>query len=120
MNLRYVASALLALCAAPQLAMAATQDFTLTNKTGYEISDVYVSPSKTADWEEDVMGRDVLPNGEHVDITFSRDTDSCFWDMKVIYTDKTEAEWDNFNLCEVSKIKIFYNNKTDTTSATYE
>ncbi len=113
-----------ALCAAitlPQLALAGAQDFTLVNKTGYEIGEVYVSPAKTDDWEEDVLGQDVLPDGDRVDISFSRDTDACLWDMKVVYTvDNTTAEWERFNLCEVSKIKIFYNAKTDTTSASYE
>ncbi len=118
---RFVAATAISLCAfAPQALIAGDQDFTLKNKTGYEISEVYVSPSKSAEWEEDVLGRDVLGDGESVDITFSRKTKSCNWDMKVVYTDKTEAIWDSFNLCEVSKIKIFYNHKTDETSATYE
>ncbi len=105
---------------AAQTVSAGDQDFTLKNKTGYEISEVYVSPSKSAEWEEDVLGQDVLGDGESVEITFSRKTKSCYWDMKVVYTDKTEAIWDGFNLCEVSKIKIYYNAKTDETSATYE
>ena len=119
---RLVAGAVLCTAATlPQLALAGAQDFTLVNKTGYEIGEVYVSAAKTEDWEDDVLGRDVLPDGDRVDISFSRDTDSCYWDMKVVYTvDGTTAEWQNFNLCEVSKIKIFYNAKTDTTSATYE
>lgn len=107
------------LCA--QGAVAGNQDFTLVNKTGYEIGEVYVAPSKSDEWEEDVLGQDVLVDGDRVDITFSRKTKSCFWDMKVVYTiDNTTAEWDRFNLCEVSKIKIFYNAETDSTSATYE
>lgn len=116
-----IRTALLALSLlAPQLAPAGDQDFTLVNRTGYEISEVYVSATNTDDWEEDILGRDVLPDGDRVDISFSRKEGACFWDLKVIYTDKTSAEWDGFNLCEVSKINIFYNAKNDTTSATYE
>jgi hypothetical protein len=106
------------LAAAP--VFAGDQDFTLVNKTGYEISEVYVSPSKSDDWEEDVLGQDVLANGEQVDITFSRKEKTCSWDLKVTYSDQTSAVWDAFNLCEVSKIRIFYNAKTDETSAEYE
>lgn len=123
MHIHRIAAAM-AICAAftlPQLAIAGSQDFTLVNKTGYEIGEVYVSPAKSADWEDDVLGQDVLPDGDRVDISFSRDTDACYWDMKVVYTiDSTSAEWERFNLCEVSKIKIYYNTKTDTTTATYE
>lgn len=107
--------------AMPSLSVAGDQDFTLINKTGYEIGEVYVAPSKSDEWEEDVLGQDVLGNGERVDINFSHKTKSCLWDLKVVFTvDDSTAEWDRFNLCEVSKINIFYNDKTDTTTATYE
>jgi len=121
MNIRLLAIAAAFAVAGPQAALAGAQDFTLINKTGYEIGEVYVSPSKASDWEEDVLGQDVLANGANVDIGFSRGTDACHWDMKVVYTiDSTSAEWTDFNLCEVSKITIFYNAKTDATTATYE
>ena len=37
------------------VAAEARQDFELVNKTGYDISHVYVSPTKSDDWEEDVL-----------------------------------------------------------------
>lgn len=36
----------------------------ITNKTGYTIFYVYVSPDKSDSWEEDVLGDEVLPDGE--------------------------------------------------------
>ncbi len=96
------------------------QNFSLLNKTGYTISEVYVAPSKSSSWEEDILGRDVLPDGTAVDIVFSRKEKSCKWDLKVIYDDGEEAEWDNFDLCTVSKIAISYNRKSGETWATYE
>ncbi|SNR99527.1 MULTISPECIES: argininosuccinate lyase [unclassified Azospirillum] len=97
----------------------AKQNFTLKNRTGYTISEVYVSPAKSDDWEEDILGRDVLSEGERVDITFSRKEKSCIWDLKVVYDDGTPAEWEGFNLCEVSTISIFYDRKKDQTWAEY-
>lgn len=91
----------------------AKQDFTLYNKTGYTIDQVYVSPSAATDWDEDVLGRDQLANGESVHITFSRSDKSCKWDVKVVWTDKSDSEWSGFDLCSVSKIKIFYDRSTD-------
>lgn len=35
----------------------------LTNKTGYTIVYMYISPGKSKNWEEDVLGKDVLRNG---------------------------------------------------------
>jgi hypothetical protein len=110
-----------AVLAAPAMAQEAKQDFTLVNKTGYVISEVYVSPSKADDWQEDVMGQDVLDDRGSVDISFHRSEKTCHWDLKVVYkVDSTSAEWHDFDLCSVSKITIHYNADTDTTSATYE
>lgn len=96
------------------------QDFDLVNKTGYAIDEVYVSPSNASDWQEDVLGQGTLPNGNSIHIRFSRNTNVCKWDVKVVYTDGESAEWDEFDLCETSKITIHYNRKTGETSAEYE
>ncbi len=99
----------------------ARQDFDLSNKTGYEIKEVYVSPSKSDDWEEDVLGTGTLPDGNKVHIKFHRATETCQWDLKVVYTDDgSSAVWQNINLCEVEKITIHYNRSSDTTSATFD
>ena len=34
------------------------QDFKLVNKTGYTIAELYVSPSKINNWQDDVLGKD--------------------------------------------------------------
>ncbi|MFY8106167.1 MAG: hypothetical protein ACOVKO_04565 [Elstera sp.] len=96
------------------------QDFRLTNKTGYTIDKVFVAPSKSKDWEEDVLGKDVLKNGEWINITFPKKNQICSYDLKVVYDDDTPAEWYNFNLCEISKISIFYSHSEDKTWAEYD
>lgn len=93
------------------------QDFTLVNKTGYTIDQVYVAPSTSDDWEEDVLGRDVLENGQQVHITFSRSTQTCNWDLQVVYDDGEKAEWTKFNLCQISSISISYDRSTGRTWA---
>lgn len=99
----------------------AKQDFDLSNKTGYEIKEVYVSPSASNDWEEDVLGTGTLGDGAKVHIKFHRATTSCNWDLKVVYTDdNSNAVWQKINLCEVEKITIHYNRSSDTTSATFD
>ncbi|MFA7428532.1 MAG: hypothetical protein WCZ23_00070 [Rhodospirillaceae bacterium] len=101
-------------------AVAGNQDFSLTNKTGYQIDRIYVSPSNSTSWDEDVMGRDALANGEAVDISFDNSENTCKWDLKAVYNDGEEAVWEGFNLCEISKITLHYNANTGVTSATYE
>ena len=79
-----------------------------------------MSPSKSDDWEEDILGQDQLADGAGVNIHFHRSAKSCRWDLKVVYDDQETAEWEGFDLCEVSKITIRYNRKSGETSADYE
>lgn len=115
MKLFFLAASAATLIAAP--AFAGDQDFTLVNKTGYDIAEVYVSPSAANRWGDDVMGKDTLDDGESVDISFSHDAEACHWDLKVVYTDKDTAQWANVDLCKISKITIHWNQKTGETTA---
>jgi hypothetical protein len=118
-NILVAAVALFAVTASPAFAES-KQDFDLVNRTGYTIDKVFVSPTSSDDWQNDVLGRDVLDEKETVHIRFNRAAKTCKWDLKVVYSDGEEAEWDEFDLCEVSKITIRYSRKSGETSATYE
>jgi len=85
-------------------------DFTLKNDTGLIISELYVSPNTSDDWEEDVLGRDVLNDGESLDITFSRTEKTCKWDLKIIDEDKDAVEWEQLDLCKAEHITLMYKN----------
>jgi len=105
---------------APSAADAARQNFTLVNNTGYTIKEVYVSTTNTNSWEEDVLGQDELDNDSSVDITFPHHAGGCYWDLKVVYDDDSDAYWKNFNLCTISEITISYNRKTGKTWANWK
>ncbi|GAB0057815.1 hypothetical protein SIID45300_02147 [Candidatus Magnetaquicoccaceae bacterium FCR-1] len=97
------------------------QDFTLVNKTGYVIDKVFVSPAHSDDWENDVLGRETMDDGEEVPIHFSRGIKTCSWDLKVVYeVDNSSAVWHDIDLCSVSKISIFWNQSSGQTTAKYE
>lgn len=87
------------------------QDFILHNKTGVEIYKLYVSPHKADDWEEDVLGRDTLPSGESVKITFSPKENAKLWDLRVEDKDGHGIEWESLNLLEISSLTLHYNSK---------
>jgi hypothetical protein len=114
----FAASALL-------LAMTATPAFAeevlhVTNRTGYTINEIYIAPTTTDNWEEDIMGADALVPNTTVNIDFSKSEDTCHWDLKAVYDDGDNAVWKNINLCEISSITLFYNANTGVTSAKYE
>ena len=103
------------------LARASDADFTLRNKTGYQIDEVYVSPHSSKNWGRDRMGSDALADDETVDIAFPHGGNACKFDIKVKYhDDDSTAEWGNVDLCQYTAINLFWNAKTQTTRAVGE
>lgn len=100
-----------------KLAQAGSQDFTLINRTGYQIDEVYVSRVRNRDWGHDVMGRRTLGDGRSVDITFDAPDRACRWDLKVVYNDGDEAVWNDLNLCDINKVSLFWDRHNQTTRA---
>lgn len=98
-------------------AFAGNADFTLVNKTGYAINEVFISPSQKDAWGKDRLGENQFLNGQSRKFKFG-DTKNCKQDIKVIFTeDESEVQWDDINLCEVNKISLRYNRKTNEVSA---
>lgn len=109
-----------AVLATPLAAVAGSADFTLVNRTGYAISEVYVSPANKNNWGRDRLGRSVLDNGRARLFTFS-DSANCVQDIKVVFDDDdSSVVWEDFDLCDLNKITLRYNRKTDVVSADVE
>jgi hypothetical protein len=101
-------------------ALAGDADFTLVNRTGYTLREVYVSPTHKNAWGKDRMGDNVLDNGKARLFKFS-DKSSCKQDLKIVFDDDdSEVIWEEFDLCELSKITLKYNRKTREVSADTE
>src|SRR6266849_3095280 len=94
--------------AATAYARSGKQDFVLHNETGVEIHSLYVSPHSTDDWEEDILGRDTLPSGESVKITFEDREKHVHWDLKVVDSKGNSIEWEDLNLVEISEVTLHY------------
>lgn len=105
-----VAVCALSLLLTPLVFAQGKQDFTLHNMTGVEIHELYVSPHSSDDWEEDILGEDTLPNGESVDIHFSRKEKSKLWDLKVVDKEGNSITWENLNLLEIADVTLHYKN----------
>ena len=86
----------------------AAQDFTLVNETGVEIDKVYIAPHDSDDWEEDILGKDTLPNGQSVDIKFHRDETAAEWDLRIEDKGGNSIEWENLNLLKINKVTLHY------------
>ena len=85
-------------------ALADERDFTLHNNSSVDISYVYLSPSTSSFWGDDVLGEDVLPSGDEVDITFDDPRTTCVWDVKAVAHDGSEGYIYKVDLCSVSDV----------------
>ena len=93
---------------ATAFARAGKQDFMLHNATGVEIHELYVSPHSSDDWEEDILGKDTLADGESVKITFDDREKHVHWDLKVVDGKGNSIEWTDLNLIEISEVTLHY------------
>jgi hypothetical protein len=98
------AGAFLAAAFAASAAWAAAQDFTIHNHTGHVIVTLNVSPTASNQWGPDILGRDVLADGESAEVSFDRAEDQCIWDIRVTYDDDTENDERGVNLCETTDV----------------
>lgn len=66
----------------------------ITNQTGYDIYYLYISHESSDDWEEDVLGDDVLTDGESVKVEIE-DYDTSIFDIRLEDEDgDTYTKWD--------------------------
>jgi hypothetical protein len=88
-------------------AFAGEQDFTLHNKTGVEIHALHIAPHKSDEWGEDILGKDTLPDGESLDITFKRAEKAAHWDLRIEDEAGHSVEWESLNLIEISEVTLY-------------
>ncbi len=104
----------------PVAAVAGDADFTLVNRTGYAIAEVYLAPANQKTWGRDRLGRNVLDNGRSKLLTFS-DSANCMQDIQIVFEDDgSSVVWEDFDLCSLHKITLRYNRKTKEVSADVE
>ena len=96
---------------ATAFARAGKQDFLLHNKTGVEIHSLYVSPHSSNDWEEDILGKDTLADGDSLKITFEDREKHVHWDLKVTDKDGNSLEWEDLNLIEIAEVTLHWDAK---------
>ena len=81
-------------------------DFALTNSTGTTLQAVYISPTDSPGWEENVLGGDKLEDGGTVNIKFNSEERASLWDLRVEGSEGRYAEWKSINLSDISRITL--------------
>lgn len=107
-------AAVLILLSGAALMQAGSQDFTLVNHTGLTIQELYISPTKSAEWGGDVLGVSVLESGDQTDITFPPGAGARVWDLMIVDEEGEKITWGSLRLNEISEITLYYRNGTAT------
>ncbi len=81
--------------------------FLLINKTGFDFTDIYISPSSKDQWSEDLtLG--LFNNFEQKDITLKTNENVCTYDLKAVRLDSTEIIFSELNLCKMLIVTLLY------------
>ncbi len=75
---------------------------TIKNRTGWTMLRFYASDSRSDDWEEDILGQDILEDGQDVRINIDDGSGACLYDFKAVFTNGQELTRSRINVCEIS------------------
>ncbi|MBO6521837.1 MAG: hypothetical protein JJ900_15725 [Rhodospirillales bacterium] len=75
--------------------------FTLINSTRYVITQMQISPVSAGDWGENILGRDVLLQGETATVTIADGSTACAYDMLLTFNDGETIEERNYDFCDL-------------------
>jgi hypothetical protein len=102
MKLASVALALTAIALGTINAAALDRRVRINNNSSYNIIEFYASNTGTNSWEEDILGRNILPAGNSVMINIDDGTGYCKYDFLAVFEDGEElVKYDN-NVCELT------------------
>ncbi len=98
-------SAFATICAFSSVS-AANREVTIINKTRVALVEFYASSVGTNDWEEDILGQDILNPGESVDIDIDDGSGACRYDFKGVFKDGDSVVKNRINVCEVGEFSF--------------
>nr|WP_295886085.1 hypothetical protein [uncultured Devosia sp.] len=74
----------------------------INNKSSYDIVEFYASNTGSRSWEEDILGRNILPSGSSVVINIDDGSGYCKYDFLAVFEDGDEVVSNDNNVCELS------------------
>ena len=75
----------------------------INNYTSYDIIEFYASHRDATSWQEDILGRDILPAGSSVMINIDDGTGYCVFDFRAVSEDGEVLEKFGNNVCELAE-----------------
>jgi len=75
----------------------------INNRTSYDIVEFYASNTGSRSWEEDILGRSILPAGNSVVININDGSGYCMYDFLAVFEDGDQVTTSRNNVCEMSQ-----------------
>ena len=86
-------------------AMAQDMNFTLINQSGVTLVEFYASPVTVGDWEDDILGDQVLESGYSGQVIIADGRANCEYDFLMVFDDGEELT-DTVNICELGSYTL--------------
>ncbi len=81
----------------------------LLNSTGYDIVEVYISPSSFDDWENDLLNGQIIEDGDKVTILVpDYNLEDCVFDIKTVDSDGDQYTQYEVELCSNPNVEITF------------
>jgi hypothetical protein len=79
----------------------------IVNSTGVDMQEFYASNVGTNSWQEDILGRYILPAGNSVNINIDDGTGYCMYDFRAVFADGDVVIQNRVNVCEVGQFTFY-------------
>jgi hypothetical protein len=87
-------------------ASAMERKVTINNQTSFTIVEFYASNTGTTDWQEDILGSDVLASGSSVVINIDDGSGYCKFDFLAVFDDGDQLVSSDNNVCELDEFNF--------------
>jgi len=94
-------------CGIANSAGADEKGFTLINATGLTIVEIYVSPTATDQWGENILDIETLKNTDSGEMLFPTSEDECLWDLMAKDRKGGLHYWKEIDLCAFEKVTLY-------------
>jgi len=81
-------------------------DFRLVNFSGIPLNAIYISPSQSPGWEENIIDGTRLEDGDSIKIRFSQEEQTTLWDLRVVGVNDRQADWKGLALKDITTLKL--------------
>jgi hypothetical protein len=78
----------------------------INNQSSYDIYEFYASNTGTNSWEEDILGKDILPAGSSVMINIDDGSGYCKYDFRAVFEDGDVVVSSDNNVCELAQFNF--------------